>query len=121
MAAVDALSKIFSLHDLCAQSTPKQMAMVPGLWEKCLSTHWVGPPYSPSPDLPFPYGTLGAVYDPSTGSAGFKMGAFSPVVGMPDRVWLQVKAQDWLGMRPLPTAPHPLDIAAGAMDVVGKF
>ncbi len=100
---MDALTRIFSLHDVCAHSTPGQFALVPGLWRKCLATHWVGPPYSPNPDLPFPMGTQGAMYDPETGSAGFKVDAYSPAVGMTNAEWVRRHAEDWLGMRPLPT------------------
>ena len=69
------VNESFSLHDFCANvyaHHPLMAQLIPGLWKACSAADWLGPPDSADIDRPFPYGTLGAHYDPKFGGIGFE-------------------------------------------------
>ncbi|EER19686.1 hypothetical protein Pmar_PMAR012674 [Perkinsus marinus ATCC 50983] len=63
------LGKYTSLEDICKLPIARKL---PTLWKHCTLVDWIGPPIHADMDRPYPEGTLGAVYDPKHGEAGFR-------------------------------------------------
>ncbi|KAF4728741.1 hypothetical protein FOZ63_001583, partial [Perkinsus olseni] len=62
------LGKYTALEDVCKLPIARTL---PTLWKHCTLVDWIGPPTHADIDRPYPEGTLGAVYDPRHGEAGF--------------------------------------------------
>ncbi|KAF4721846.1 hypothetical protein FOZ63_006223, partial [Perkinsus olseni] len=94
------LGKYTSLEDVCKLPIARTL---PTLWKHCTLVDWIGPPTHADIDRPYPEGTLGAVYDPKHGEAGFTARGYFPRVSWSSpevRLWVREHAMDWLGMQP---------------------